>query len=44
MRKKKLTQQQRIEALEKAVTTIYAMTQAIIEKLPKENKNDLPSS
>lgn len=41
MRKKKLTQQQRIEALEKAVTTLYAMIQAVIEKLPKENKDDL---
>jgi hypothetical protein len=44
MRKKKLTQQQRIESLERAVTTIYAMVQAIIQKLPSDNKDDiLPS-
>lgn len=41
MRKKKLTQQQRIEALEKAVTTLYAMIQAVIQKLPEEKKDDL---
>lgn len=41
MRKKKLTQQQRIEALEKAVTTLYAMVQAVIQKLPDEKKDDL---
>lgn len=41
MRKKKLTQQQRIEALEKAVTTLYAMIQAVIQKLPDDNKDDL---
>ena len=41
MRKKKLTQQQRIEALEKAVTTLYAMIQAVIQKLPDEKKDDL---
>lgn len=41
MRKKKLTQQQRIESLEKAVTTIYAMVQAVIQKLPENNKNEL---
>ena len=44
MRRKKLTQQQRIESLEKAVTTIYAMTQAIIQRLPNEKENDVPSS
>jgi len=38
LRQKKLTQQQRIVALEKAVTTLYAMIQAIIDKLPKEEK------
>lgn len=38
MRKKKLTQQERIVSLEKAVTTLYAMIQAIIDKLPKEEK------
>jgi len=38
MRTKKLTQQQRINALEKAVTTLYAMIQAVIDKLPKEEK------
>lgn len=36
MRQKKITQQQRIIALEKAVTTLYAMIQAIIDKLPKD--------
>jgi len=41
MRKKKLTQQQRIEALEKAVTTLYAMIQAVIQKLPEEKKDEL---
>lgn len=40
MRQKKLTQQQRINALEKAVTTLYAMIQAIIDKLPKEDKEN----
>jgi hypothetical protein len=40
MRQKKLTQQQRINALEKAVTTLYAMIQAVIDKLPKENQKD----
>ena len=44
MRRKKLTQQQRIDALEKAVTNIYLMVQAVIEKLPKENKYDILSS
>ena len=43
MRKKKLTQQQRIEALEKAVTNIYIMVQAVIDKLPKESKDELSS-
>jgi len=38
LRKKKLTQQERIVALEKAVTTLYAMIQAVINKLPKEEK------
>jgi len=38
LRQKKLTQQQRIESLEKAVTTLYAMIQAIIDKLPKKEK------
>lgn len=40
MRKKKLTQQQRIEALEKAVTTLYAMIQAVIQKLPKDGTEE----
>jgi hypothetical protein len=40
MRQKKLTQQQRINALEKAVTTLYAMIQAVIDKLPKEDKEN----
>ena len=44
MRRKKLTQQQRIDALEKAVTNIYLMVQAVIEKLPKEDKDDILSS
>jgi len=36
MRQKKLTQQQRIVALEKAVTTLYAMIQAVIDKIEKD--------
>ena len=40
MRKKKLTQQQMIEALEKAVTNIYLMVQAIIDKLPKDETEE----
>jgi hypothetical protein len=43
LRKKKLTQQQRIESLEKALTNIYVMVQAIIQKLPKEEKDELSS-
>jgi len=39
MRNKKLTQQQRIVALEKAVTNLYIMIQAIIDKLPKNESN-----
>ena len=38
LRQKKYTQQQRIESLEKAVTTLYAMIQAVIDKLPNEKK------
>ena len=38
MRQKKLTQAQRISQLEKAVTRMYIMIQAIMEKLPKEEK------
>jgi hypothetical protein len=43
MRSKKLTQQQRIVALEKAVTSLYAMIQAIIDKINdnKETKQDI---
>jgi hypothetical protein len=44
MRKKKLTQQHRIETLEKAVTTIYAMLQAVIDKLPNDKKDDVSTS
>jgi hypothetical protein len=44
LRKKKLTQQHRIEMLEKAVTTIYAMLQAVIEKLPEDKKDDVSTS
>jgi len=39
MKQKKLTQQQRIVALEKAVTNLYIMIQAIIDKLPKDEDN-----
>lgn len=39
VRKKKLTQQERIKTLEKAVATMYAMIQAVIQKLPEENNN-----
>lgn len=39
MRTKKLTQQQRIVALEKAVTNLYIMIQAVIDKLPKNEDN-----
>jgi hypothetical protein len=41
MRKKKLTQQHRIEMLEKAVTRMYAMLQAVIQKLPEDKKDDI---
>jgi len=40
MKKSKLTQQQRILMLEKAFTTLYAMVQAIIDKLPTEEKQE----
>lgn len=36
MRQKKLTQQQRIVNLEKAVANLYMMIQAVIDKLPKD--------
>ena len=32
-----MTQQQRIVALEKAVTNLYIMIQAVIDKLPKDH-------
>jgi hypothetical protein len=44
MRKKKLTQQERINTLEKAVTTLYAMIQAVIQKLPEDKKDDISTS
>lgn len=40
MRKKKLTQEQRITTLEKAVSNIYMMVQAVIQKLPDERKEE----
>jgi hypothetical protein len=40
MRQKKLTQAQRISQLEKAVTRMYIMIQAIMEKLPKEENTE----
>lgn len=43
MKQKKLTQQQRILQLEKAVTSLYAMIQAIIDKLPNE-KNSMDNN
>lgn len=36
MRKKKLTQEQRITQLEKALTNVYIMVQALIDKLPND--------
>lgn len=39
MREKKLTQQQRIVSLEKAVTNLFALIQAVIQKLPNEKNN-----
>jgi len=44
LRKKKLTQQERIKSLEKAVTTLYAMIQAVIQKLPDDKKDDVSPS
>jgi hypothetical protein len=44
LRKKKLTQQHRIEMLEKAVTRMYAMLQAVIQKLPEDKKDDISTS
>ena len=38
MKPKKYTQMQRIVQLEKAVTNLYVMIQAVIDKLPEENK------
>lgn len=38
MKAKKYTQIQRIVQLEKAVTNLYVMIQAVIDKLPEENK------
>jgi hypothetical protein len=40
LRKKKLTQEQRITALEKALTNVYIMVQAIIDKLPKDGTEE----
>ncbi len=40
MRQKKLTQQQRIVNLEKAVANLYMMIQAVIDKLPKDKNKD----
>lgn len=40
MKPKKYTQMQRIAQLEKAVTNLYVMIQAVIDKLPEENKEE----
>ena len=40
MKQKKWTQAQRISQLEKAVTRMYVMIQAIMEKLPKEENTE----
>lgn len=40
MKTKKYTQTQRIAQLEKAVTNLYLMIQAVIDKLPEENKEE----
>jgi len=40
MKAKKYTQVQRIAQLEKAVTNLYLMIQAVIDKLPEENKEE----
>jgi hypothetical protein len=44
MRKKKLTQEQRITALEKALTNVYIMVQALIKKDVNKDKDGVSTS
>jgi hypothetical protein len=41
MRKKKLTQEQRITALEKALTNVYIMVQALIKDNVNKDKDNV---
>jgi hypothetical protein len=44
MRKKKLTQQQRIEDCEKAITSLYVLIQTLMDKLPKDDNKETKSN